>query len=100
MSFVSLIDYFHIVDVPGFNEVFSDFLLDPTKSSTNVGTSMTGPFADRSVLGPYLALAWPVPLMELIHGRLKNPLKIAFWAGAAGGVVPCHPASTTPARCI
>jgi hypothetical protein len=82
MSFVSLIDHFHVVNVPGFNEVFSDFLLDPTKSLTNVATSITGPFKSRAVLGPFLALAWPVPLMELIHGRLKNPVKAAVWAGA------------------
>jgi hypothetical protein len=79
MSCVSLIDYFHVVDVPRFNEVYAEFLLDP-KSSTKVGTSITGPFVSRSFLGPYLALAWPVPLMELIHGRLKNPAKSALWA--------------------
>ncbi|MBU0717126.1 MAG: hypothetical protein KJ749_02670, partial [Planctomycetes bacterium] len=81
MSCVSLIDYFHVVDVPRFNEVYAEFLLDP-KTSMKVGTSITGPFVSRSFLGPYLALAWPVPLMELIHGRSKNPLKIALWAGA------------------
>ena len=91
MSFVSLIDYFHIVDVPRFNEVYSGFRLDPTKNSTDVGRSLIGPFANRSTLGPYLALAWPVPLIELIHGRSKNPLKIALWAARAGGVDVCRP---------
>ena len=81
MSLVSLIDYFHIMDVPLFNEGYTSFTLDKGKVSSLVGRSLVGPFENRSVLGPYLALAWSVPLMELIHGKLKNPVKISFWIG-------------------
>jgi hypothetical protein len=83
MALVSLIDYFHIVNVPGFNEAVSNtFLVDRTKSFTEVGRSLSGPFHSRSILGPYLALAWPVPLIQLVQGKLKNPLKVAFWSSA------------------
>lgn len=76
MALASLLDYWGVLSLPRFNEVYSGFTLE----GSIVGRDLIGPFDSRSALAAYLALAWPVPFMELLYpSKVRPRLSALFW---------------------